>query len=56
VKDPDDEYETYEFECVDGKICFDPDVDEGQAPDMEDDCETYCNRCSWHDKLKTLKK
>ena len=24
VKDPADEYETYEFECNDGVICFDP--------------------------------
>ena len=28
IKDPDDEYETYEFEGRDGEICFDPDVDE----------------------------
>ena len=56
VKDPDDEYETYEFTCKDGRVCFDPDVDESDAPEMSEDVETYCNRCSWHDKLGTIKK
>jgi hypothetical protein len=27
LKDPDDEYETYEFELHDGKVAFGPDVD-----------------------------
>ncbi len=56
VKDPDDEYETYEFTCKDGKVCFDPDVDESDAPEMDENVETYCNRCSWHDKLGAIKK
>ena len=56
VKDPDDEYETYEFRCKDGEVCFNPDVDCEAAPEVGDDTETFCNRCSWHDKLKVVKK
>ncbi len=56
VKDPEDEYEVYEFSCENGEVCFDPDTDKESAPDIGDETETYCNRCSWHDKLETLKK
>lgn len=56
VKDPEDEYEIYEFSCENGEVCFDPEADKENAPDMGAETETYCNRCSWHDKLETLKK
>jgi len=55
VKDPDDEFDCYAFECKEGEICFEPDVDPSEAPGVEDDTETYCNRCAWHDKFRTLK-
>ncbi len=55
VKNPDDEYETYEFQCKDGEVCFNPALDCDAAPAVGDDTESYCNRCSWHDKLKSLK-
>jgi hypothetical protein len=55
LKDPDDEYETYEFECPKGEVCFDPEVDASCAPTVEEDTETYCNQCAWHDKFKKLK-
>ena len=54
VKDPDDAYETFEFECKDGKICFTPDADEAQAPDVKNDTETFCTRCAWHDQFEKL--
>lgn len=54
VKDPDDEYETYEFECKAGEVCFEDDVDSDQAPDVEEDTETYCATCSWHDRFGKL--
>jgi hypothetical protein len=56
VKDPGDEYETYAFKCKDGEVCFNPDVDCDAAPEVEDETETFCNRCSWHDKLGVVKK
>ena len=56
VKDPDDEYETFEFQCDDGEICFNPEADKERDFEITDDTDTHCNRCSWHDKLETLKK
>jgi hypothetical protein len=56
VKDPADEYETYEFECPDGVICFDSASDDSELPEITSETETYCNKCAWHDKFKTLTK
>ena len=55
VKDPDDEYEIYEFTCKDDDIVFDADVDEDDVPSMSDSIETYCNKCAWHGKMEALK-
>ena len=41
MKDPADEYETYEFEYKDGVICFNSDVSESEIPEIEKfSCET----------------
>lgn len=54
VKNPDDEYDIYEFECKEGEICFDPEVDASDAPEVDEGTETYCNDCAWHDKFEKL--
>jgi hypothetical protein len=54
VKDPVDPYEIYEFDLEEGEIIFSSEGDESELPTVEDETETYCNRCAWHDKLKTL--
>ena len=54
TKDPMDSYEIYEFELTEGKIVFSSEVDESEMPSVDEETETYCNRCAWHDKLKTL--
>jgi hypothetical protein len=54
TKDPIDPYEIYEFELAEGKIVFNSEVDESEMPTVDEETETYCNRCAWHDKLKTL--
>ena len=51
VKDPADPYEIYEFDLKEGEILFNSEED---VPPVEGETETYCNRCAWHDKLKTL--
>ncbi len=56
VKDPEDDYEIYEFRCEDGEICFDPEIDKEKIPDINDKTETHCNRCKWHDKMEKLKR
>ena len=54
VKDPDDEYETYEIELKEGQPVF---CDKDEAGDFEIDAgtETYCDKCTWHGKLQDLK-
>ena len=55
VKDPDDEYETFEFELKDATIVFNSDTDESGRPDVHDGTEVFCEKCAWHDKLQELK-
>jgi hypothetical protein len=55
VKNPDDEYDIYEFECRDGKVCFEEDLDEDECPEIDTGTETFCNTCAWHDKFEKLK-
>jgi hypothetical protein len=55
VKDPDDEYETYEFSWRDGNVEFDADMDPASCPEVCDDTEIFCDKCSWHGEAKELK-
>lgn len=55
VKDPDDEYEIYEFECRDGQVCFGKGGSADDCPEVIDDMEVFCNACAWHDKFHKLK-
>jgi hypothetical protein len=55
VKDPEDQFEIYEFDLNKGQIDFDPELNESDLPDVVEDTETYCDKCAWHGQLKTLK-
>lgn len=55
VRDPEDQYETYEFDLNEGKVIFDPETTETELPQISAETETYCNKCAWHDRFKTLK-
>ncbi len=55
VKDPDDPYEIYEFECRDGDICFEDDSTDKECPRIGAGTETFCNACAWHGRFDTLK-
>lgn len=52
IKDPEDEYETYEFEYKDGVICFDDHVSESEVLKVGEETETFCNKCAWHGKIE----
>ncbi|MGD9306979.1 MAG: hypothetical protein PVF79_22125 [Desulfobacterales bacterium] len=54
IKDPDDEYETHEFELVNGQVAFGSDDEASSIPELHDDTETYCNKCSWHGEFKEI--
>ncbi len=56
VKDPDDEYECYDFSIKNGEIYFDEAVDSNDLPEIKGETEVFCNCCSWHDKLETIQK
>ena len=56
VKDPEDEYNYYKFDCADGEIHFDAEVDASEVPEVRDETETYCGQCAWHGNFDGLKK
>jgi hypothetical protein len=55
VKDPEDQYNIFEFDLKEGEIvCSDKEA-EGEPLEVVEETETFCDRCAWHDKFKTLK-
>lgn len=54
VKDPDDEYETVEFEYRDGKIAITEADSDAVVDDITEKREIFCQRCAWHGKKETL--
>ena len=46
VKDPDDEYACYEFEITPDGIKFDSAETAREAPEIKDETEIYCSKCS----------
>ena len=56
TKDPEDEYEIYEFKCENGRIQYEEDEAEERAPQLSSDSsEVYCQRCAWHGKISAVK-
>ncbi len=55
VKHPDDEYDIYEFECKGEGVVFNSDVDASDTPEVNENTETFCNDCAWHDRFDKLK-
>ena len=55
VKDPDDEYETYDFELKGEEVVYHSEAEASGSPDVKVDTEVFCEKCSWHDKFQELK-
>lgn len=55
VKDPEDEYELFEFELKGGEIIQSEEETESTLLEVNEETETYCDRCAWHGKFKALK-
>lgn len=49
LKDPADEYETYEFNLENGQPVF-----LGEPQELQRDTESFCQRCSWHGRWEEL--
>lgn len=54
VKDPEDQYNIFEFDLVDGRIVPSEKDTESDPLEVVEETETFCDRCAWHDKFKTL--
>ncbi len=55
VKDPEDEYDTFEFTLVDGNPVFDQGWPDFISPD-DREFQAYCDTCIWHGKFQELNK
>ncbi|MGD8992634.1 MAG: hypothetical protein PVI00_14350 [Desulfobacterales bacterium] len=55
VKDPDDEFETCEFELKGEDAVFDSEAAESDCAKVDSDTEVFCEKCSWHDRFQELK-
>jgi hypothetical protein len=56
VKDPEDEFETYEFSVASGAVRFSAEAGDAPATEVKDVTETFCNKCAWHGKFQELRK
>jgi hypothetical protein len=56
VKNPDDEFETYEFSVASGHVRFNSETAAAPTPEVQESTETFCNKCSWHGAFQQLKK
>lgn len=54
VKDPEDEYEVYEFEIQEGEIVFDPELDSESLPEVTGGTNVHCIQCSWQGQFSSL--
>lgn len=55
VKDPEDQYNIFEFEMKEGKIVSSDNPTASIPLEVTEETETFCDRCAWHDKFKILK-
>lgn len=55
VKDPEDQYNIFEFDLIDGRIVSSDNENESDRLEVVEETETFCDRCAWHDKFKILK-
>lgn len=51
LKDPDDAFETHEFDLKAGEPAF----QSGSIEMLNDDTEAFCNTCAWHGRFAELK-
>jgi hypothetical protein len=48
VKDPDDEFETFEFRITSGALEFDDAEGETLGASLAATHEIFCSKCAWH--------
>jgi hypothetical protein len=55
LKDPDDEYETYEFDVEKDEVNFNRGANESDMPELGEKTRCYCNQCAWNGNFGELK-
>ncbi len=55
IKDPEDPFETLGFECTGDSICFDPEVEASNIPELTGNVKIFCDQCAWNGCLDELK-
>jgi len=55
AKDPEDQYNIFDFDLKGGEVIFKAEDTESSPPNIVEETETFCKRCAWHDKFKRLK-
>ncbi len=51
TKNPDDDLDIFEFRYEDGRVHYEDEDAESDAPQMSENSEIYCQRCTWHGKI-----
>lgn len=54
TKNPSDEYDIFEFTCQNGRIEYEDEESEEDAPKMDENPEIFCQRCAWHGKISAV--
>jgi hypothetical protein len=55
VKDPEDEYETFEFHMKDGEIVFPSETDGSECPEIKEQTRVYCSNCAWNGQRREIR-
>ena len=54
-KDPEDEFETFAFDCETGQVCFDPDLTLDDIPPLENETRIFCDKCAWNGAFSEIR-
>ncbi len=55
VKNPDDSFETYDFDLKKGQIQFEDPVGAPTQDEVKNEREVFCQRCAWHGPYDNIK-
>lgn len=54
IKDPEDSYETYDFQWLNGDIRFEDADNSIQLAEVTPVREVFCQKCAWHGPLQAI--
>jgi len=54
LKDPNDEFEIFEFDLQEGEMIFLGNEGSKHPPPLRDETRIFCNRCAWNGRKTDL--